>query len=196
MALFTPAVDHIVAGRLGAEDQVVAHILLDESVAIMTADDRVGQVHVLDLGLQLSPILLADLATEDDGDLVRLADGAVGVEERRTITIGGGVCFILAIAVSRLLLYIHTPSEVGLGLVIGAAALPLFGQAYPRCPTAEVWLSPLHSGRSSSVGSAWPGTQCRTTPTCESLSKPRPEIALEGCRECGFAVGSRASVWL
>ncbi len=41
----------------------------------MTADDRVGQVHVLDLGLQLAAIMRADLATEDDGDLARLTDG-------------------------------------------------------------------------------------------------------------------------
>jgi hypothetical protein len=57
---------------------------IDEAVAIVTTDDRVGQVHVLDLGLQLAAILFADLATEDDGDLVRLADGAVGVKETLT----------------------------------------------------------------------------------------------------------------
>ena len=55
--------------------------MLDEAVAVMAADDRVGQVHVFDLGLQLTMVLLGDLATEDDGDLVWLADGAVGVEQ-------------------------------------------------------------------------------------------------------------------
>jgi membrane-associated phospholipid phosphatase len=72
-----------------------------------------------------------------------LVTATEGRRWRRMITIGGGVFFIPAIAVSRLLLYIHTPAEVGLGLVIGAAALTLFGQAYLRCPAAEVWLSPL-----------------------------------------------------
>ena len=69
-------VGHVVAGRLGTEDHVVAHVLLDKAVAIMTADHRVGQVHVFDLGLQLTAVLFGDLATEDDGDLVRLADGS------------------------------------------------------------------------------------------------------------------------
>jgi len=74
-------VGHVVAGCFGTEDQMVAHVLLDKAVAIMTADHRVGQVHVFDLGLQLTAVLFGDLATEDDGDLVRLADGSVGVEQ-------------------------------------------------------------------------------------------------------------------
>jgi len=41
----------VVARRLGAKDAVVTHVLLDEAVAVVTADDRVGQVHVLDLSL-------------------------------------------------------------------------------------------------------------------------------------------------
>jgi hypothetical protein len=32
-------------------------------------------------GLQLASVMLSDLATEDDGDLVRLADGSIGVEQ-------------------------------------------------------------------------------------------------------------------
>ena len=36
-------VGHVVAGCFGTEDQVVAHVLLDKAVAIMTADHRVGQ---------------------------------------------------------------------------------------------------------------------------------------------------------
>src|SRR5215472_192745 len=71
----------VIGRRLGAQDQVVTDILLDEAVAVVAADDRVGQVHVFDLGLQLAAVLLADLATEDDRDFVRLADGAVGVEQ-------------------------------------------------------------------------------------------------------------------
>ena len=79
--LVDPVVGDVVGGRLGAEDQMVAHVLLDEAAPVMAADDRVGQVHVFDLGLQLAAVLLGDLATEDDGDLVWLADGAVGVEQ-------------------------------------------------------------------------------------------------------------------
>jgi len=60
---------------------VIAHVLLDEAVAIMAADDRVGEVHVLDLGLQLAVVQLGDLVAEDRGDLVWLADGPIGVEE-------------------------------------------------------------------------------------------------------------------
>lgn len=37
---------------------------LGEAVAIMAADDRVGQVHGFDLGLQLATVLLGDFAAE------------------------------------------------------------------------------------------------------------------------------------
>ena len=80
-SLVHAVVGHVVGGRLGSQDQVVAHVLLDEAVAVMAADDRVGQVHVFDLGLQLAAVLLGDFAAEDDRDLVRLADCAVGVEQ-------------------------------------------------------------------------------------------------------------------
>jgi hypothetical protein len=45
---------------------VVTHVLLDEAIAIVTADNWVGQVHVFDLGLQLaavcnySPLLMVE----------------------------------------------------------------------------------------------------------------------------------------
>ena len=80
-SLVHAVVGHVVACGLGPEDQVVAHVLLDKAVAVMAADHRVGQVHVFDLGLQLAAVLFGDLAAEDDGDLVRLADGPVGVEQ-------------------------------------------------------------------------------------------------------------------
>ena len=80
-SLVHSVVGHVVAGGLGSEDQVVAHILLDKTVAVVAADHRVGQVHVFDLGLQLAAILFGDPAAEDHGDLVRLADGPVGVEQ-------------------------------------------------------------------------------------------------------------------
>jgi len=37
--------------------------LLDEAVTVVDADDRVGQMHVFDFGLQLAAVLLADLAS-------------------------------------------------------------------------------------------------------------------------------------
>jgi membrane-associated phospholipid phosphatase len=61
----------------------------------------------------------------------------------RMLAISGGAGFILAIAASRLLLHAHSAPEVGVGLVIGTAALALFGLKYPRYRTSEVWLSPL-----------------------------------------------------
>jgi hypothetical protein len=49
-SLVHAVVGHIVAGGLGPEDHVVAHVLLDKAVAVMAADHWVGQVHVFDLG--------------------------------------------------------------------------------------------------------------------------------------------------
>ena len=60
---------------------MIANVLLDEAVAVVAADHRVGQVHVFDLGLQLAPIMLGDLATEDHGDLVGLSDRSIGIEQ-------------------------------------------------------------------------------------------------------------------
>jgi hypothetical protein len=47
---------------------------------IMAANHGVGQIHVFDLGLQLAPVVLADLATEDHRDLVGLSDCSIGIE--------------------------------------------------------------------------------------------------------------------
>ena len=71
----------VVARGLGPQDEVIANVLLDEAVAVVAANHRVGQVHVLDLGLQLAPIVLADPAAEDHGDLVGLSDCSIGVEQ-------------------------------------------------------------------------------------------------------------------
>ena len=71
----------VVASGLSPQDEVIANVLLDEAVAIVTANYRVWQAHVLDLGLQLASILLGDLATEDHGDLVRLPDCPIGIEQ-------------------------------------------------------------------------------------------------------------------
>jgi membrane-associated phospholipid phosphatase len=62
---------------------------------------------------------------------------------RRVMAISSGVGLILAIAASRLLLSAHSVPEIGLGLVIGTAALALFGRSYLRCRATKVWLSLL-----------------------------------------------------
>jgi len=62
---------------------------------------------------------------------------------RRLMTISGAAGFILAIAASRLLLNVHSTAEVSVGLLIGSAALALFGQSYMRRRAPKVWLSPL-----------------------------------------------------
>ena len=49
-------------------------------MAIVAANDGVGEIEVLQHGLQLSAILLGDLTTKDDGDLVGLTDGAVSIQ--------------------------------------------------------------------------------------------------------------------
>jgi hypothetical protein len=45
----------------------------------------VGQIEVFDGGLKLFLVVLGNLAPEDSGDLVGLADGAVGVQESLVI---------------------------------------------------------------------------------------------------------------
>jgi hypothetical protein len=71
----------VVARRFGPKDEVIANVLLDEAIAVVTADHRIGQVHVFDLGLQLAAMMFADPATEDHGDLVGLADRSIGIEQ-------------------------------------------------------------------------------------------------------------------
>jgi hypothetical protein len=64
--------------------------LFDEAIAVVTADDGVRQIHVFDLGLQLTTMLFGDFATEDESDLVGLADRAVGVEQTLAQLVEGG----------------------------------------------------------------------------------------------------------
>src|SRR5271169_844459 len=74
-------VGNVVGGRLGAEKEMIADVLFDEAMAIVATDDGIGEIEVLEYGLQLSGILFRDLTTKDDGDLVGLPDGAVGIEK-------------------------------------------------------------------------------------------------------------------
>src|SRR5215470_7996404 len=80
--LFNTIVGDIVGSRLSAQEEVITHVLLDEPVAVMAADDDgIGEIQVSDHGLQLAAIMLAHLAAEDGGDLIGLADGAIGIQE-------------------------------------------------------------------------------------------------------------------
>src|SRR5262249_41574882 len=80
-SLVYTVVGDVVTGRLGTEDNVVTHVLLDEAIAIVTPDTWVGVFYVFDLVLKLAGFFFGDLATEDEGDLFWLTEGGVGVEE-------------------------------------------------------------------------------------------------------------------
>jgi hypothetical protein len=66
-------------GYVGAQTEVVADILLDETMAVVAANHRIGKIDILDDGLQFAFVLLGHLTAKDHRDLVRLTDGPVGV---------------------------------------------------------------------------------------------------------------------
>src|ERR1700731_4461668 len=78
--LLDPIVGDVISRRLGAKAQMIADILLEEAVSIMAANHRVRKIKILDDGLKLSLVVLSDLATENDGDLVGLADRTVSIQ--------------------------------------------------------------------------------------------------------------------
>ena len=80
-SFFDPIVGHVIGGWFGAQAEVIADILLNEAVCIVGANDWVRKVDIFDDRLKLSLVVLGDLATEDRGDLVGLADGAVGIQQ-------------------------------------------------------------------------------------------------------------------
>jgi hypothetical protein len=69
----------IIGGRFGTPQEVIANLLLDEAMAIVSANDGVGQRQVLQYDVQFSSVTLGDLTAEDKGDLIGLTDGAVGI---------------------------------------------------------------------------------------------------------------------
>jgi hypothetical protein len=78
--LLDPIVGDVVGRCFGAQAQVIADILLEKALSIMTTDHGVWKLQILDHGLKLSLLLLGDLATEDHGDLLGLADGTIGIQ--------------------------------------------------------------------------------------------------------------------
>ena len=52
----------VVGGRFGAEIGTIADVLFGETVAVVASDNGTGQIHILDDGLKLASIELADFA--------------------------------------------------------------------------------------------------------------------------------------
>ena len=50
-------------------------------MAVVAANDRIGQFDVLDDGLQFPFVLLGDFAAKDGGDLIGLANGTILIQE-------------------------------------------------------------------------------------------------------------------
>ena len=60
---------------------MIADVLLEKAVSVVAPDDGIRQIHVFDNGLEFPAVLLGDLAAEDDGNLVRLANGSIGIQQ-------------------------------------------------------------------------------------------------------------------
>src|SRR5437660_1423577 len=56
-------------------------VILTESVTVVAAGQRVGQGEVFDDGSQLAFVVAGDVAPDDDGRVVVLPDGTVGIQE-------------------------------------------------------------------------------------------------------------------
>jgi membrane-associated phospholipid phosphatase len=69
---------------------------------------------------------------------------ARGLSRTLAIVLGAGI--VLAIAISRLILAIHTFPEVSLGVVIGVVSLMLFARVYFNSPNDHVWPLLVSSG--------------------------------------------------
>ena len=70
--LFDPIGGHVISSRLGAQAQVIADVLFEGAVCVVSTNHGVGQIKVFDDGLKLSLVVLGDLAAEDGGDLAGL----------------------------------------------------------------------------------------------------------------------------
>ena len=79
--LFDPVGGHVISRRLSAQAEVIADVLFEGAVCVVSANDRIRKIQILDDGLKLSLVELGDLAAEDGGDLAGLADGAVGIQQ-------------------------------------------------------------------------------------------------------------------
>jgi hypothetical protein len=76
-----PDVEHVVGGGFGPQEEMIAHVLFDRSVAVVAADDGIEQVEILDEGLEFPAIAFGHLAGEDGRELGGLADGPGGIKQ-------------------------------------------------------------------------------------------------------------------
>jgi hypothetical protein len=60
---------------------VIAYVLFDKAVSIVATNHWVRKIKILDDGLKLPLVLFSDLATEDHGDFVGLADRTVSIQQ-------------------------------------------------------------------------------------------------------------------
>jgi membrane-associated phospholipid phosphatase len=115
------------------------------AIAVVCCAGLTAVLKVLFYGCPPTPDLHSPSGHSSFSTLVYGAMTLVTVMQRRglqrIIVIGVGASFIIAIAISRLLLA-HNAPEVVLGLMIGIAALVLFGRGYWQCCKA-IWPSPL-----------------------------------------------------
>jgi hypothetical protein len=72
---------HVIRRRFGPEHAIIADVLFDEAILVMAAHHWIGKVDIFDNGLKLATVLLRDLAAEDDRELIRLSDGAIGIQQ-------------------------------------------------------------------------------------------------------------------
>ena len=79
--LFDSIGSHVISRRFGAQAEVIANVLFEGAVSVVSANDRIRKIQILDDGLKLALVELGDPTTEDGGDFFGLADGAVGIQE-------------------------------------------------------------------------------------------------------------------
>lgn len=91
----------------------------------------------------VSPSGHTSLSTLVYGGLCVIVAAQVRGGVARAATLAASGALIAAIAVSRVLLTVHTALEVGVGFVIGGAALAIFAISYVRHRPTRVSLSPL-----------------------------------------------------
>ena len=88
--LVDAVVSDVIGSRLGSQQPAVTDVLLGETMAVMAANHRIGKIEIFDDGLQPALVLLGHLAAEDRGDLLRLADGTVHVQQALSELVHGG----------------------------------------------------------------------------------------------------------
>jgi hypothetical protein len=60
-------ISDIVGRRFSAQDTAIADVLFEEAMSVVTAENRVGEIQILEDGLELAMITAGNSATEDDG---------------------------------------------------------------------------------------------------------------------------------